>query len=99
MKLSFKNARELNQVIDDKLPEYRPPFQRDEFEIGGEHYEFFYRDVIACVKALYGDENFAPYLVFKPERHYADEDKTKQLYHDMYTGEWWWTTQVCYFTL
>jgi hypothetical protein len=29
------------------------------------------------------------------ERHYADEDMTVWMYHDMHTGKWWWTTQVC----
>ena len=86
--LSYKNSQELNRIIDNKLPQHRPPFQRDEFEIDGERYEFFYRDIIVCVKALYSNANFAPYLVFKPERHYADEDKTKRLYHDVYTGKW-----------
>jgi hypothetical protein len=33
--------------------------------------------------------------VFKPERHYADADKTVRLFHDMHTGRWWWGTQVC----
>ncbi|KAF7303411.1 hypothetical protein MIND_00569600 [Mycena indigotica] len=26
-------------------------------------------------------------------RHYADEDQTIRLYHDMHTGRWWWSTQ------
>jgi hypothetical protein len=29
-----------------------------------------------------------------PERHYADEDETVRLFHDMHTGKWWWDTQV-----
>ncbi|KAF7373988.1 hypothetical protein MSAN_00611700 [Mycena sanguinolenta] len=33
-------------------------------------------------------------LVFAPERHYADADKTVRLYHDLHTGKWWWATQV-----
>ncbi|KAF7372382.1 hypothetical protein MVEN_00098600 [Mycena venus] len=41
----------------------------------------------------YGDPEFAQELVFFPERHYADADKTIQLYHDMHTAEWWWRTQ------
>lgn len=54
----------------------------------------YYRDIIACVKALFGDPKFAPYLVFAPEKHYVDEKKTKRMYHDMLTGKWWWATQV-----
>jgi hypothetical protein len=45
-----------------------------------------------CVRALYGDPEFAQDLVFAPERHYADVDKTIRLYHDLHTAEWWWKT-------
>lgn len=51
--------------------------------------------MLECVHALYGNPEFAPILVFAPEHHYADADKTTQLFHDMHTGKWWWETQVC----
>ncbi|KII87233.1 hypothetical protein PLICRDRAFT_30651 [Plicaturopsis crispa FD-325 SS-3] len=90
--LSYKNSRELNKIIDEKLPT-RPRFERHEVVVDGEPFEMYCRDVIACVRDLYGDPEFAPYLVFVPERHYADKDKTIRMYHDMYTGKWWWSTQ------
>ncbi|KAG2096551.1 uncharacterized protein F5147DRAFT_656609 [Suillus discolor] len=34
------------------------------------------KDVIKCVKALYGDMDFADFLVFAPECHYADKEQT-----------------------
>ncbi|KAG1886895.1 uncharacterized protein F5891DRAFT_1200490 [Suillus fuscotomentosus] len=43
--------------------------------------------------SLYGDPDFARYLTFTPEHHYADEDQTVCLFHDMNTGKWWWNTQ------
>ncbi|KAF8270736.1 hypothetical protein EI94DRAFT_1698606 [Lactarius quietus] len=55
--LSFKNARELNQMINTPLPG-RPP------------------------------------LLFAPKRHYADEEKSERMYHDMHTGSWWWKMQT-----
>ncbi|KAG1852717.1 hypothetical protein F4604DRAFT_1883476 [Suillus subluteus] len=48
-------------------------------------FDIYYRDIIECIKVLFGDPNFTQYLVFVPERHYADEDKTVRLYHDMHT--------------
>ncbi|KAI0733010.1 hypothetical protein BC629DRAFT_1586009 [Irpex lacteus] len=57
-------------------------------------FDFYYRDIIACIRALFGDPDFAPHLVFVPERHYADKDHTTRLYHDMHTGKWWWSTQA-----
>jgi hypothetical protein len=54
----------------------------------------YFRDVIACLRALFGDPDFAPILVFAPEKHYTDELRSVRLYHDMHTGRWWWSTQV-----
>ncbi|KAF8065173.1 hypothetical protein FPV67DRAFT_1653931 [Lyophyllum atratum] len=90
--LSFKSTKELNKMIDESLPG-RPRFQRHEVLIGDEVCEVFFRDVIACIRALLGDPDFAVYLVFVPEKHYADGAETIRMYHDMKTGKWWWSTQ------
>ncbi|KAF9001299.1 hypothetical protein BDQ17DRAFT_1426594 [Cyathus striatus] len=45
-------------------------------------------------EALFRNPEFAPYLVFAPEKHYTDETKTVQSYHDMHTGKWWWALQT-----
>lgn len=91
--LSYKNSRELNKIIDRGLP-LRPRFERHEITVAGSKFDVYYRDILACIKALYGDPEFAEHLKFIPERHYADTDKTVRVYHDMYTGNWWWQTQV-----
>jgi hypothetical protein len=85
--------RELNGIIDKKLPG-RPHFQRHTVMVGSEVCEVFYRDVIECVRSLFGDPNFTPYLHFAPEKHYTEDTKDTQMYHDMHTGKWWWATQV-----
>ncbi|KAF8814197.1 hypothetical protein BYT27DRAFT_7082726 [Phlegmacium glaucopus] len=90
--LCFKNTSELNKIIDTSLPG-RPRFERHEVVIGDEVCEVYFRDVVECIKALFGDPSFAPYLVFAPEKHYTDETKTTRMYHDMHTGRWWWSTQ------
>ncbi|KAG1789961.1 uncharacterized protein HD556DRAFT_1433520 [Suillus plorans] len=92
--LSYKNSRELNKIIDTKIPARRPCFQRKEILVAGEAFDVYCRDIIDCVKALYGDPEFAPYLVFVPERHYTDQDEMQRLYHDLHTGKWWWNTQI-----
>jgi hypothetical protein len=56
--------------------------------------EVFYCNVIDCIKSLFGDPNFTSFLRFSPEKHYTDDTKGVQMYHDMHTGKWWWTTQV-----
>ncbi|KAJ7783991.1 hypothetical protein DFH07DRAFT_727778 [Mycena maculata] len=91
--LSYKNSRELNQIIDDDLPGARPVFERQEIVVGGEAFDVYFRPIMECVRALYGDPEFAQDLIFAPERQYADADKTIRLYHDIHTAEWWWKTQ------
>ncbi|KAG0692585.1 hypothetical protein DFH29DRAFT_985732 [Suillus ampliporus] len=92
--LSYQNSRELNKIIDSQIPAHCPRFQRQEILMAGEAFDVYFRDIIECVKALFGDPELASYLMFAPERHYSDEDKTQRLYHDMHTGQWWWHTQI-----
>jgi hypothetical protein len=92
--LSFKNTNELNKIIDNKLP-CRPIFKCHKIIVADEAFDLYARDIIECIKALWGDLEFSPILVIELECHYADKDHTIQLYHDMQTGKWWWATQAC----
>ena len=94
LNLSYKNSDELNKIIDNKLPG-RPQFKRREIVQSGESVELFSRDIIDCLRALWGDPEFSEDLILEPERLYADEDMTIRIFHEMNTGKWWWDTQVC----
>ncbi|KAI0738669.1 hypothetical protein C8Q80DRAFT_1222483 [Daedaleopsis nitida] len=94
--LPLKTSSDLNSIIDSKLSSGHPRFVRHEVVVAGEAFEFFHRDVIECIRALYGDAESAGIMVFTPERHYTDPDHTLHVYSDMHTGEWWWATQdIC----
>lgn len=89
--------RELNLIIDRNICGSRPSFKAYDITVGNEVVTLHARDILDCVEALYGDPDFAPFLIFKPERHYhvsAGHAKTR-VYHDMHTGDWWWEVQVC----
>ena len=60
----------------------------------GEVLEFYARDIIECLRTLWGDPDFDGNLIVEPERLYADEDTRVRIYHDMNTGKWWWDSQV-----
>jgi hypothetical protein len=49
---------------------------------------------VACIRTIFRNPEFARTLVFAPERHYLDEAKTQCVYHEMHTGNWWWSRQV-----
>jgi len=92
--LSYRTANQLNAIIDNDLSG-RPPFKCQKFKIGDETLEFYYRDVVECIRSLYGDPQFVQDLILAPERHYTSPERTCRIYNEMHTGDWWWTVQVC----
>ncbi|KAI0027336.1 hypothetical protein K488DRAFT_61896 [Vararia minispora EC-137] len=91
--LSFKNAKELNTIIDKHLPK-RPKFQLHKIVIGNETFELYMRDIIPCIRSLFGDPELSKHLLLAPERHYSDADRTLRIYCEMNTGKWWWSAQA-----
>ncbi|TEB37737.1 hypothetical protein FA13DRAFT_1751781 [Coprinellus micaceus] len=89
--LSYRSTQELNKIVDHALPSW-PQFHRSEVVVAGEEFELYLRDIIECIRALWGDPEFLPFLIFEPERHYMDQDKTLRVVHNMHTGKWWWAT-------
>ena len=92
--LSYSTPKDLNGIIDDLLPG-RPPFQCQDLVIAGDTFQFYSRDLLQCIRTLYGDPEFAQDLVFVPERHYTDLERKSRVYNEMHTGDWWWAVQVC----
>ena len=72
----------------------RPTFERHEIVVAGEAFEVYYRDILSCIKALFGDPEFTADLLLAPERHYTDQDQNVRVYFEMNTGQWWWKVQV-----
>ena len=64
--------------------------------VGTEVCNMYFRDVIACVKALFANPELTQYLVTVLEKHFTDggDGQRTRMYHDMHTAKWWWSTQV-----
>jgi hypothetical protein len=90
--LSYSTSGELNKIID-ALPG-PPPFETKALLIEGERLHFHCRNIILCVKALFGNPEFAEDLFLAPERHYTDAERTCRVYNEVHTGDWWWSVQV-----
>ncbi|KAJ3557683.1 hypothetical protein NP233_g11677 [Leucocoprinus birnbaumii] len=90
--LSYKNTRELNNIVDN-LPTI-PKFQERKVVINGKTIIFHSQDIIACLEDLWRDPELMDDLILEPEQQWADKERTSQLYHEMNTGDWWWTTQA-----
>jgi hypothetical protein len=80
-------------IIDNCLPG-RPQFMKKQVIVADEVFDVYFRDVIECIKALFGNPEFSAVLVFQPEQHFTDDSESIRMYHNMHTGEWWWSTQV-----
>ncbi|KAH9040509.1 hypothetical protein EDB85DRAFT_1858737, partial [Lactarius pseudohatsudake] len=91
--LSYRTPNELNNIIDKELPE-RPQFKCEDVSIAGNTFQFYYCDILQCIRTLYGNPEFARDLVFAPERHYTDHERTCRVYSEIHTGDWWWAVQT-----
>ncbi|KIO19238.1 hypothetical protein M407DRAFT_51818, partial [Tulasnella calospora MUT 4182] len=93
--LSWRNARQLNQIIDHELPNVAS-WLRLEFKVEGTDrpIECFYRDPMECIESLYANPTWAEVLHVAPERQYTDAAKSTRVYNEMNTGNWWWRQQV-----
>ena len=47
-----------------------------------------------CLKELMGNPMFKNSLEYAPQKHFMDEEGTNRVYDEMWTGDWWWDTQV-----
>lgn len=62
-----------------------------------EKVELWLRDPVECVRELFSNPAFKEKIHYKPQKAYApsaDGSKTERVYSEMWTGRWWWTTQV-----
>ena len=71
-----------NQLTDDGEP--APP----------ERLELWRRDPVECVKELMGNPIFKESLEYAPQKHFTDEEGNNRVFEEMWTGDWWWNTQV-----
>ncbi len=92
--INFKNMTELNTIIDKKILSDQPKFVAEEIIVAGQAFDLYRRNILECVRALYGDPEHAQYLCFAPECHYANKDQMIRVFHNFHTGRWWWDTQV-----
>ena len=62
--------------------------------VPSERLELWRRDPVECLKELMGNPMFKDSLEYAPQKHFMDEEGTNRVYDEMWTGDWWWDTQV-----
>jgi hypothetical protein len=103
MQLSYKNSYEYLKKIDS-LP-LGPEFRDLSFTITGdllgpdgkpqtEQATMWMRDPLECIRELLRNPAFRDCTEFSPCRMYTDATRRSRMYSEMWTGDWWWDTQV-----
>ena len=77
---------ELVKVVGDRLAEDGKPML--------EEVELWRRDPLEIIQDLISNPMFKDEIVYQPERVYKDEEGKIRVYDEMWTGDWWWDTQV-----
>jgi hypothetical protein len=107
--LPFKNAEQLLFTIDS-LPLPGSSWRCNVRELHGdkldrhgqpvvEEVEFWYRDILSCVKDLLGNPLFNGDICYEPTKVYRDLEGLIRLVDEAWTGDWMWDIQVstvCY---
>ena len=59
-----------------------------------EHLELWHRDPVECMKGLIGNLAFKEFISYVPEHVFMDDEGQVRVFDEMWTGNWWWDTQV-----
>jgi hypothetical protein len=59
-----------------------------------ERLELWRRDPVECMRELMGNPILKESLDYAPQKHFMDEEGNNRLFDEMWTGDWWWNTQV-----
>ena len=49
---------------------------------------------VKCVKELIGNPVYQDLISYVPQQVYSNEGRMNRVYDEMWTGDWWWDTQV-----
>ena len=63
-----------------------------------EECDLWWRDPEECVRELIGNPTLKEHIRYAPEHVFEDEKRERRRYDEMWTGTWWWETQVNYNT-
>ena len=77
---------EILEVTRDEVDELGKPRK--------ETLEVWMWDPVECIRELVGNPLFKEFLHYEPIRVYADGEGKDHIYDNMWTGNWWWDTQV-----
>ena len=94
--LSYHNTCKLHQVIDGIISwvEWKTQSLWFKTDPQAKHY-IHYRNPLDAIQSLLENPAHANHIIYKPKKIFVNAKKEKRIYHEMWTGRWWNTVQVC----
>ncbi|KIY69492.1 hypothetical protein CYLTODRAFT_452584 [Cylindrobasidium torrendii FP15055 ss-10] len=98
--LSYRNTAGLHESVD-AIPRRAGQWYDKHISFPDRPNEIFilrHRDIIECIRSLWGDPELSKHIVYKPCKLFqkSTEPGTEhgsRLYNEMWTGQWWWFVQ------
>ena len=59
----------------------------------------WFQDPIDCVTELLSNPAFKDFISYTPEWVFSDKEAMERIHDEMWTGDWWWETQVGHLVL
>ncbi|KAG1834650.1 hypothetical protein F4604DRAFT_1944865 [Suillus subluteus] len=92
--LSYQNIRGLHKIVDAVPP--RATWKKRELWFKNDPEDkhiVHHRDPLEAIKTLLGNPAHAEHVVYRPKKIFSDASKSKRIYNEMWTGDWWNTVQ------
>jgi hypothetical protein len=90
----ISNAKQLRKLVAALAADGLDcPWQESGIEVEGRRTPYWHRDPLAAIKYILGHIPFKDDLCYTPVHERAANGE--RLYSEMWTGDWWWHTQVC----
>ncbi|KAH7903141.1 hypothetical protein BJ138DRAFT_968054, partial [Hygrophoropsis aurantiaca] len=92
--LSYSNARSMHSVIDTIPARAKWKSKYLSFpDTPGSKHLVQYRDPIEAICSLLGNPAHAQDIDYVPRKVFTNSNKEERIYHEMWTGKWWYTLQ------
>jgi hypothetical protein len=90
--IMFKDTNEMWETLNEAMTDWYGEWEAGEIEVEGTKRKYWRRNPLPLIKYLMSNPSFKDSLSYSPCHEFDPEGK--RTYSEMWTANWWWTTQV-----
>jgi hypothetical protein len=97
LSLSYDSVRSMHKAVDS-IPERAGAWITEKiwFKTDDDHkHTVRRRNPLDAIRTLLGDPSLSGDITYAPTKIFADSNRQKRIYNEMWTGKWWHAVQVC----